>query len=202
MRHNSKQKVLGPNQPFGCPSRVTRQTGVLEAILFLALLYHPVPARGATLPGSSSVTLAWERSSSSGLAGYRVYFGATSGIYTSSAEAGNTTTNTVPGLVSGVTYFFAVKAYGTNGLESGFSNEVSFVPGLPSLQIRITASGQSVLTVKGPVGHVYDILATPDFKVWARIGYATMGAGGSLDFTDTNAPSFPKRFYRIRDTQP
>jgi hypothetical protein len=30
----------------------------------------------------------------------------------------------------------------------------------------------------------------------------TVGAGGSLDFTDTNAASFSKRFYRTQNIQP
>jgi len=33
---------------------------------------------------------------------------------------------------------------------------------------------------------------------WTVIGTATVGATGSLDFTDTNAASFSKRFYRTR----
>jgi hypothetical protein len=52
------------------------------------------------------------------------------------------------------------------------------------------------------MGHTYDIKATEDFTAWTVIGTVTLGASGSLDFTDTNAASFPKRFYRARDTQP
>ena len=50
----------------------------------------------------------------------------------------------------------------------------------------------------GPIGHTYDILATQDFVTWTVIGTVTVGASGSLDFTDTNAASFSKRFYRTR----
>jgi hypothetical protein len=35
---------------------------------------------------------------------------------------------------------------------------------------------------------------------WTVIGTATMGASGSLDFTDTNAASFSTRFYRTQQT--
>src|ERR1035438_7005006 len=97
---------------------------------------------------------------------------------------------------AGVTCFFAVTAYGTNGLESSFSNESSFVPGTPIVQIRAAPAGQFVLTVSGLVGHMYEILATQTFTDWTVIGTVTLGAGGSLDFTDTNAASFSKRFYR------
>ena len=175
---------------------------MLGGILGLALLHNSGNALGVTIPAAESATLAWDSSSTADVAGYRVYFGAVSGNYTSSVEAGNATTNTVPGLVSGAVYFFAVKAYDANGLESAFSNEISFVPGLPSLQLAVSANGQAVLTLKGQVGHAYDIQATPDLQIWTGIGNVTVGTGGSVDFTDVNAASFLKRFYRAHDTQP
>ena len=203
MRKNSEQTLVRTNKALGWPTRITKLTGVLGAVLLLALLNHPGQALGVAPPSPASATLAWDSSTSPGVVGYRVYYGLTSGNYTSSVVAGNATTNTVSGLVNGVAYFFAVKAYDTNGLESTtFSNEISFVPGLPSLQIRVASNQQAVLTVSGLVGHTFDIQATPDFTTWTVIGNVTLGAGGSLDFTDTNAPNFPKRFYRAHDTQP
>jgi len=52
--------------------------------------------------------------------------------------------------------------------------------------------------VTGPVGHTYDIQATQDFVTWTVIGIVTMGASGTLNFTDTNAAAFSRRFYRTR----
>jgi hypothetical protein len=66
------------------------------------------------------------------------------------------------------------------------------------VQLRVTPTKQFVLTVTGPVGHTYDIQATQDFKTWTVIGTATVGAGGTLNFTDTNTASFSRRFYRAR----
>jgi hypothetical protein len=66
------------------------------------------------------------------------------------------------------------------------------------VQLRVTPTKQFVLTVTGPVGHTYDIQATQDFKTWTVIGTATVGAGGTLNFTDTNAASYSRRFYRTR----
>jgi hypothetical protein len=87
--------------------------------------------------------------------------------------------------------------------DGGASNNLtaqSFVVsvGLATEQIRLATGGQFILTVTGPVGHMYDILATQDFKTWTVIGTVTVGAGGSLNFTDTNAASFPRRYYRTR----
>lgn len=170
--------------------------------MFLAPLLTPDPALSATLPNSNMVTLAWDSSPSPAVAGYRVYLGTASGNYTTIVEVGNVTTNTVPGLTNGVTYFMAVTAYDTNGLESAFSNEISVVPGLTRIQVHVAANRQAVLTLSGPIGHTYDIQATADLRTWTAIGNVTVGSGGSFDFTDTNAPIFPKRFYRTHEIQP
>lgn len=173
-------------------------TRVLGGILLLALLHNPTPGLSVTLPSPYSVALAWDRSSDSSVTGYRVYYGAASGNYTNSITVGNVTTNTVPGLESGVTYFFAITGFTASGLESAPSNEISYEPGLPMLQIRVLANRQAVLTVKGLIGKSYDILATQTFTGWTVIGSVTLGASASADFTDADAPSFAKRYYRTQ----
>lgn len=179
-------------------SQIVRFTKVLEGILFLALLYNPVQALSVALPSPHSVTLAWDQSPSPEVTGYRIYYGATSGNYSNSVVVGNVTTNTVPGLASGVTYYFAVTAYDANGVESTFSNEIRYVPGLPGIGIGIAPNGEVVLTVKGLIGQEYDIEATEDFTTWTVISTVTLGASGSLDFTDASAARFAKRFYRTQ----
>ncbi len=84
------------------------------------------------LRGQTSVTLAWDPSARSGIAGYRLYEGGVSRTYTNAIEAGNATTATASNLLSGATYFFAVTAVGTNGLESDFSNEITYTVPLPT----------------------------------------------------------------------
>jgi hypothetical protein len=83
---------------------------------------------------------------------------------------------------------------GTNAIVSG-----SVSTALANVQFQITPTKQFILTVAGQNGHTYDIQATQDFITWTVIGTVTMGASGSLNFTDTNAASFSKRFYRIRE---
>src|SRR5512136_2035043 len=56
----------------------------------------------------SSVTLAWNSSSDPAVTGYHVYYGCKSATYTNQLSVGNATSNTVPNLVNGVTYYFAV----------------------------------------------------------------------------------------------
>lgn len=175
---------------------------LLGGILFLGLLHNSGNALGVTLPGGYSVTVAWDRNPSPAVTGYRVHYGVTSGNYSSSVAVGDVTTNTFPGLASGTAYFFAVTALDTNGLESAFSNEITVMPGQPTLQIIITANREADLTVTGEIGHTYDIQATRNFTAWTVIGTVTLGPGGSATFTDTNAANLPKRFYRTHDTQP
>ena len=151
-----------------------------------------------------SVTLAWNASPGPGVAGYRVYYGVASRVYTSMVSVGVVTNATIPGLLEGVTYYFAVTAYDGEGLESIYSNEVGYtIPGIIArLLIRPAAGGRFVLTGAAPVGHTYQILATTNLSNWTVIGTVTAGTNGSFQFTDTNAPNHRARFYRARDTLP
>jgi hypothetical protein len=182
------------------PARAATLSRVLGIILLPALLHHAGTARGAAVANPYAAVVDWNRSLDPAVIGYRIYYGTTSGNYSSSVSAGDVTSKTVAGLAAGVTYFFAVTAYDTNGLESPFSAEISFVPGLPTVQLRAAPNQQLVLTVAGLIGHSYDIQATEDFKTWSVIGNVTAGATGSTSFTDTNAAFFPKRFYRTQST--
>ena len=170
--------------------------------MLFALLHKPIQAFSVTLPGSYSVTMAWGTSPSPGVTGYRLYYGGVSGNYANSVVLGNVTTSVVSGLASGVTYYFAVTAYNASGQESPLSKEISYVPGVPGVQLLITPARQFVLTVSGLIGHTYEIQATPTFAAWTVIGTVTLGTNGSVTFTDTNAANYPNRFYRTHDTQP
>jgi hypothetical protein len=130
--------------------------------------HHPLPARKAWLLGAAlalaalaanaqtahSVTLAWNPSTGIPLSTYRLYQGTASQVYTSSNSVGNVTNTTVSGLSAGTTYYFAVSAIATNGLESLLSSGVSCtVPvtntpapsnsTLPSIVLTAPASGAS-----------------------------------------------------------
>lgn len=191
----ARTKVVG----WGLP---TLNCARLRSVIGIIILLTGIGAGFGALPASTyGVNLAWDRSPSVGITGYRIYFGPTSKSYTNSVAVGNVTSNLVTGLVAG-TYFFTVVAYDANGIESLSSNEIMVVPGLATLRIGISANRRAVLTLLGPAGHTYEILAAQTLGAWAVIGTVTIGTNGSVGFTDTNAPIFPKRFYRTRDTQP
>ena len=74
----------------------------------------------------------------------------------------------------------------------------TLTPTVTTVQIHAAPDGLFILTVTGQVGYTYDLEATEDFTAWTMIATVTLGASGSLDFTDTNAASFPRRFYRTQ----
>jgi len=181
-----------------CADEVLRQpfkwTGLAKfvaSLLLLAVVSNTVSA--------ANVTMAWNRSSDSAVAGYNLYYGGASGNYTNVVNAGSATNATISGLIPGATYYIAATTYVISGMESMFSGEITYtVPLVTGVQLRVTPARQFILTVTGPVGHTYDIMATPDLKTWTVIGTVTIGTSGSLTFTDTNAASFPRRYYRTR----
>ncbi len=74
---------------------------------------------------AKSAVLTWDApTNTTGVAGFKVYYGTASKTYTNVDNAGNVTSYTVNGLAPGA-YYFATTAYDTSGNESGSSNEVS-----------------------------------------------------------------------------
>jgi len=114
------------------------------------------------------VLLAWDPNSETNLAGYKVYFGMASGVYNAPNIIGTETTYTVNGLGPG-TWYFAVTAYNTEGLESGYSNEVSTT--IAGAQLSITTQVAS-LRWFGVV-----VLATTDRQASAIFRYRKLVDG-------------------------
>ncbi len=75
---------------------------------------------------AASVDLAWDANTEPELAGYKIYYGTSSGSYTASKDVGKTTTCTINGIDEGKTYYFVATAYDGQNNESGYSNQVSF----------------------------------------------------------------------------
>jgi fibronectin type III domain protein len=77
---------------------------------------------------TQSVSLAWDAPNDPSVVGYNVHYGTSSGSYTITQDAGASTTATVSGLQTGIPYYFAVTAYNASGINSAYSNEVSYTP--------------------------------------------------------------------------
>ena len=78
---------------------------------------------------TGTAVLTWDPVTVANLSGYRIYYGTASGTYLQplgqGISVGNVLTYTVTGLTSGTTYYFAVTAVDTSGIESSYSQEVS-----------------------------------------------------------------------------
>ncbi|MEW6570533.1 MAG: fibronectin type III domain-containing protein [Nitrospirota bacterium] len=134
---------------------IYKQKKFLLVISVLILFLSTPPALFA-----GTVTLSWSPPTSnengtrlSDLAGYKVYYGTTSGKYSRSIDVGNVTSYTVYNLADSATYFFAATAYDRSGNESEFSNEVVKMIGNPltsvkrfTIGVNKTGAGKGVIT--------------------------------------------------------
>jgi hypothetical protein len=102
------------------------------------------------LHAAQNITLKWDPNPAPNLAGYRVYYGTSSGVYTQEIDVGNMTVTLVSNLKEGRTYFFAVTAYNT-AAESLPSNEVSYtVPVSRATPAPAAAAAPAVTTPATP----------------------------------------------------
>ncbi|MBU4332329.1 T9SS type A sorting domain-containing protein [Patescibacteria group bacterium] len=104
---------------------------------------------------ADEITLAWDANIEPDLAGYWLYYGQSSGVYTDSVDVGTDTACMVTGLPDGQLRYFAVKAYDIYGQKSDFSNEV-----LKSSSSGVYVSSDT-LTLKWPamdVGEDYYVI--------------------------------------------
>jgi hypothetical protein len=108
------------------------------------------------LAQSSSVTIAWDPNTEPDVAGYTVYWGTQSGVYTSSVTAGNVTSYTMTGLTAGATYYFAVQAFNAAGLTSPLSQEV-----MTTVPSDTNHAGETIEAWKARF-RITDLTADPD----------------------------------------
>jgi len=93
---------------------------LIAAVFILASFVIYTPAGHA-----ARVTLAWDPNpSEQDVVGYKIYYGKESGNYTNTVKVRSKTQKTVVRLKKGINYYFALTAYNTAGIESGFSGEV------------------------------------------------------------------------------
>jgi Fibronectin type III domain/FG-GAP-like repeat len=134
-------------------------------------------ARAAT-----SVSLTWDRSGASDIAGYRLYYGTASKSYSQIRNLGNTTSATVSNLLPGQRYYFAVTDYNTAGVESTYSNEASFLATIP------IANGSSVardFNNDGQPDFIWENTADGERQIWL------MNAGAFTSNVINMAPVSP-----------
>jgi len=90
------------------------------------------------------------------LSGYKIYYGTKSGSYDFQINVGNKTEWLVD-LILPTTYFFVVTALDFSGNESGFSEEVSFVPEkppMPTIEWTDTVADTMVVEIDSSVTRI------------------------------------------------
>lgn len=94
-----------------CPLNIICVATLLLIMLYSVRVVYP-----------AQVTLEWEASSDSDVAGYNIYQGTYSRDCDESMDVRNWTSATIADLEDNTTYYFAVTAYNSVGDESGYSN--------------------------------------------------------------------------------
>jgi hypothetical protein len=159
----------------------------------------------ATSPTLASVSLAWQPSPSSGVTGYDIYYGTSSGNYITAVPVFGVTNLTIYGLTSGQTYYFAATSVDSAGDQSAFSPEISGIagavvatqtPGVLSQAAGLSA-GQFGFNLSGTAGAQYAVEASTDLVNWVTLQTNV----APFQFIDSNAVQFPRRFYRTLSIQ-
>ena len=168
-------------------------------LILLGLLVGIGPdASGA---GAGVVTLAWDPSGPE-VAGYRVHYGlnsrAGSSVYASVIDVGPQTSFSVPNLAVGTTYFFAVTAYNSLGVESDFSDEIAYTPPLRIAAAAVDESG-ATLSWQSQSGMIFRVLAASTLAnpVWVDVSGPILAVGPTTSWTHLRAESTMTMFYRL-----
>jgi hypothetical protein len=150
------------------------------------------------------VTLGWNASSDPTVVGYHVYYGTTSGVYTTKIDVGTNTMFSVSGLVAGTTYYFTETSYNAASVESSYVPEVSWViPGiLTATLIPANGIGSTNVTtcIQFPVApaHSYQLQASSDLNSWSNLWLTpTQTTNGWVQYNEAITNTLSARFYRL-----
>jgi len=151
---------------------------------------------------SGTVTLAWDGYDPN-IAGYRLYYGGAPRTYPVVIDVGPATSCSVSNLVPGTTYFFAVTAYGHFGMESDFSPEIVYTPGLRIASIVSDGEGSS-LTWQTQPGAVYRVLVSHTLTdpLWVDVSGPLPAFSTIISWTHVKVTSDSCTFYRIEEVSP
>jgi len=105
------------------------QAGVLIATALLVDNGHSQQSSGGIsslgISDDATVGFSWRPNAEPNLAGYRLYVGTQPGVYSGFVDVGSATAFELRELIRGMTYYFALTAYNTAGVESNFSPELT-----------------------------------------------------------------------------
>ncbi len=152
---------------------------------FLLACCVPILSGEAT---AQSVSLSWDKNPEPDIAGYRIHYGTAAAPDSEVIEV-KTTSGTVPNLLTGVTYTFAVTAYSTALCESAYSQPVLYTVGstrvIPPAVLANISSRTFVQTGENVMigGFIIDGIV-PKKVALRAIGPSLAGAGVSGALVD------------------
>ncbi len=137
-----------------------------------------------------NVEISWNPRADASVTGYKIYYGSSSRVYSSTLNAGSVTNLTITGLADGSTNYFAATTYDSAGNESSYSSEVSFVAGVSNPNVITNLPG-----VLNTVANVSAITNTADAHSVLVSWDASMDAGvtGYHICWGTNSGNYIKR---------
>ena len=145
---------------------------------------------------TARVVLAWDASPSAEVVGYNVYWGSAPRFYTNLVATTNLTA-TITNLHRGSTYYFAATAFTSAGLESDFSNEVSYTPAARPLSpvLRLAMADGWQLQGQGEPYEIYRLQRTTNLVTWVTFTTAMADRHGAFSACDPG-PVVMAAFYR------
>ena len=162
--------------------------GYALALAVLSSLILPAAVHAAD--AAPPVSLAWNANPESDVAGYKVHFGTQSGVYTEVLDVGRVTQATLPQLFMGSTYYLAVSAYNSTGLESPRSAEFSLTAAVPpppvGTSFAMASGGQGKLQWKysksdQASAERFAVYSSEDLVTWTEAARFATGAATSSD---------------------
>ncbi len=124
----------------------------IKYTLFLTLILGSLAVLSPIKSWSvENLTLLWEPSDDPSEAGYNIYYGTMSHVYTNKVSAGNTTSVVISNLIEGMTYYFAATTYDSSGRESAFSDEIAYSLPMPNPPPVITNMAFNYTAIVGQI---------------------------------------------------
>jgi hypothetical protein len=150
-----------------------------------------------TAEAQQSYSLSWQPNPESDVVSYKIYVGTASSQYNRVYSTGNSSLSIAN--LPAATYFFAVTAVNTAGLESPFSEEVSSVdhPSGPFLTETLSSSAVS-LQVRTLPGATVMFEASTDLQNWTFHENRVANSQGVATLSQPRNSLLPLRFFRVR----
>jgi hypothetical protein len=170
----------------GQPSREVKFKSWMWTLLVLCLMTVSAHAR--------SLALAWEPNSEEDVVGYKLHYGTESGNYTAVLNLGTELACSLHDLPENTTYYFAVTAYNSFGIESDFSEELSWAvpagrdPGNGPFEIILLSTppvgGGCTVTWQSHPKYLYRILSSDGNDFWRTRARNIKATGTISSWTD------------------